>query len=173
MAANVENTDRFRLTDEYQSLKARLHQHLIRLLEDRGVHIEEWSHAKAREFIRGHVRSYVKEQRLAVNQREADLLAEDTLDELVGFGPIQGLIDDDGVNDIVVKGPDQVYTEREGVLHSEAVRFNDDAHVIRVIQRILAPLGRRIDESTPMVDARLPDGSRVNAVISPLSLVGP
>jgi len=173
MASLAEKTERFRLSDEYQSLKARLHQHLIRLLEDRGIQIEEWSRAKSRDFIRSQVRTYVKEQRLAVNQREADLLAEDTLDELVGFGPIQNLIDDDDVNDIVVNGPDQVFTERAGVLRSEAVRFNDDAHVIRVIQRILAPLGRRIDESTPMVDARLPDGSRVNAIIPPIALDGP
>jgi len=163
----------FRLSDQYQTLKSRLHLHLIRLLEDRGVNLEEWSEGKAMEFIRSQVRSYVKENRLAVNQSEADMLARDTFNELVGFGPIQPLVEDDGVNDIVVNGPDNVYTEREGRLVAEPIRFNDDAHIIRVIQRILAPLGRRVDESTPMVDARLPDGSRVNAIIPPIALDGP
>jgi pilus assembly protein CpaF len=169
----ASQSSEFRLTDDYQALKSRLHQHLIRLLEDRGVDLEAWSHAKAREFIRGQVRSYVQEKRLPVNQNEAELLAEDTLNELIGFGPIQSLVDDDGVSDIVVNGPDQIFTERDGQLSAESLRFSDDAHVIRVIQRILAPLGRRVDESTPMVDARLPDGSRVNAIIPPIALDGP
>lgn len=169
----AEQQSGFRLSDQYQTLKTRLHQHLIRLLEDSGVEIEEWSHAKAGEFIRSQVRQYVKEQRLAVNQSESDMLATDTLNELIGFGPIQSLVDDDSVSDIVVNGPDHIFTEREGRLVAEPLRFNDNGHVIRVIQRILAPLGRRVDESTPMVDARLPDGSRVNAIIPPIALDGP
>ncbi len=163
----------FRVSDEYQRLKSRLHLYLIRLLEDRSVRIEQWSAPKASEFIRAHVRGFVQDNRIAINQAETDILADDTLNELVGFGPIQPLIDDHGVDDIVVNGPDRVYTERGDRLYGEAVRFADDAHVVRVIQRILAPLGRRIDESTPMVDARLPDGSRVNAIIRPLALDGP
>jgi pilus assembly protein CpaF len=91
----------------------------------------------------------------------------------MGYGPIQHLIEDDTVNDIVVNGPHNVFIERAGKLYSAPVRFNDNNHVIRVIQRILAPLGRRVDESTPMVDARLPDGSRVNAIIPPIALDGP
>ncbi len=169
----AEQKSGFRLSDQYQTLKTRLHQHLIRLLEDGGAEIEEWSKAKASEFIRSQVRNFVKEQRLAVNQNESGMLAEDTLNELIGFGPIQALVDDDGVSDIVVNGPEHVFTERDGKLVSEPLRFNNDAHVIRVIQRILAPLGRRVDESTPMVDARLPDGSRVNAIIPPIALDGP
>lgn len=172
MAGKNQQSD-FRLTEQYQTLKARLHQHMIRLLEDRDAHIEDWSRAKASEFIRGQVRGYVKEQRLPVNQDEADILAADTLNELIGYGPIQALVDDDSVNDIVVNGPDQIFTERSGQLALEPLRFNDDDHVVRVIQRILAPLGRRVDESTPMVDARLPDGSRVNAVVPPIALNGP
>ena len=169
----AEQKTGFRLSEQYQTLKTRLHKHLIRLLEDGGIEIEEWSKAKAGEFIRSQVRVYVKEQRLAVNQSESDMLAEDTLNELIGFGPIQALVDDDGVSDIVVNGPNHVFTERDGRLIAEPLRFNDDGHVIRVIQRILAPLGRRVDESTPMVDARLPDGSRVNAIIPPIALDGP
>ncbi|MES1925923.1 CpaF family protein [Salinisphaera sp. T31B1] len=163
----------FRLTDRYQQLKSQLHLHLIRLLEDRGIQISQWSDAKAAEFIRGQVRAYVNENRVPINQAETHLLADDTLDELVGFGPLQQLIEQDDVDDIVVNGPRSVYTERNGKLVSEAVRFSSDTHILRVAQRILAPLGRRLDESTPMVDARLPDGSRVNAIIPPLALDGP
>ncbi|GAB3674776.1 CpaF family protein [Salinisphaera aquimarina] len=163
----------FRLSDRYQQLKGQLHLHLIRLLEDRGILINEWSDAKAAEFIRGQVRAYVNENRVPINQAETTLLADDTLDELVGFGPLQQLIEQDDVDDIVVNGPNSVYTERGGRLVSEAVRFSSNAHILRVAQRILAPLGRRLDESTPMVDARLPDGSRVNAIIPPLALDGP
>ena len=168
------NADRgFRLSDRYQELKSALHLHLIRLLEDRGIDIGTWSEAKAAEFLRGQARVYVNENRIPINQHEVQLLADDTLDELVGFGPLQPLIEDDAVDDIVVNGPDRVYTERDGRLAAESVRFSSNAHILRVAQRILAPLGRRLDESTPMVDARLPDGSRVNAIIPPLALDGP
>jgi len=163
----------FRFSDRYQELKGALHLHMINLLEDRGFHIEDWSRAKTTEFIRGQVRAYVNENRVPINQSEILMLADDTLDELVGFGPLQTLIDDDEIDDIVVNGPDSVYTERGGRLVAEDVRFSGDAHILRVAQRILAPLGRRLDESTPMVDARLPDGSRVNAIIPPLALDGP
>jgi len=163
----------FRVSDRYQQLKSQLHLHLIHLLEDRAIQIGEWSEAKASEFIRGQVRAYVNENRIPINQAETHLLADDTLDELIGFGPLQHLIEQDDVDDIVVNGPRSVYTERGGRLVSEAVRFSSDAHILRVAQRILAPLGRRLDESTPMVDARLPDGSRVNAIIPPLALDGP
>lgn len=163
----------FRLTDRYQTLKSQLHQRLIRLIEDQDVQIEQWSRAKATQWIRGQVHGHVKEQQLAINSHEAETLARDVLDELTGFGPIQPLVDDDEISDIVVNGPAHIYTERQGRLYAESLRFNDDNHVIRVIQRILAPLGRRVDESTPMVDARLPDGSRVNAIIPPIALDGP
>jgi len=128
---------------------------------------------KTERFVQEQVRRYVTDQHLAVNAREAEWLARDALHELKGYGPIQSLVEDDSVADIVVNGPNNVFVEREGRLVSVPVRFVDDAHVIRVIQRILAPIGRRVDESTPMVDARLPDGSRVNAIIPPIALDGP
>ena len=163
----------FRLSARYQQLKGALHLHLIALLEERGIDIGHWSDAKAAEFMRAQARAYVNEHRIAINQHEIHCLADDTLDELIGYGPIQPLIDDDDVDDIVINGPAQVYTERHGRLVREPIRFADDSHILRVAQRILAPLGRRLDESTPMVDARLSDGSRVNAVIPPLALDGP
>src|SRR5919206_3780049 len=100
-------------------------------------------------------------------------LFEQVVADILGFGPIQPLLDDDSVSEVMVNGPKQVYIERKGKLLRTEVTFQNDEHVMRVIDRIISPLGRRCDESSPMVDARLPDGSRVNAIIPPLSLVGP
>jgi pilus assembly protein CpaF len=164
---------RFRLSDQYQSLKSNLHRYLIQQIEERNLDVNTWDDDKLDRFVKSEVKRYVVDHRLPVNQRESEALAADARHELTGFGPIQHLVDDPSVNDIVVNGPSAVFVERRGVLAAEPVRFTDDGHVIRVIQRILAPIGRRVDESTPMVDARLPDGSRVNAIIPPIALNGP
>jgi len=100
-------------------------------------------------------------------------LLQEVMDEILGFGPIEPLLQDPSVNEIMVNGPHQVYVERKGKLELAGVTFYDDAHVLHIIEKIVAPLGRRIDESQPMVDARLSDGSRVNAIIPPLALNGP
>jgi pilus assembly protein CpaF len=113
------------------------------------------------------------EERLTLNRTDRLRLQDAVLAEIVGYGPIQDLILDDTVSEIMVNGPRQVWIERDGKLYLTDIVFANAEHVIRVIQRIVAPLGRRCDESSPMVDARLPDGSRVNAIIPPLSLVGP
>ncbi|NKF21421.1 CpaF family protein [Solimonas marina] len=164
---------RFRLSDQYLQLKNNFHRHLIQQIDERNLDIDRWDAEQTDRFVLEQIRRYVVDQRLPINQRESEALARDAKDELMGYGPIQGLIDDDDVNDIVVNGPDRVFVERAGKLSSVPVRFLNNAHVMRVIQRILAPIGRRVDESTPMVDARLPDGSRVNAVIPPIALDGP
>ncbi len=173
MNAGDPQITRFRLSDQYQQLKSNFHRHLIQQIEERNLDIDRWDGDKIERFVTEQMRRYVVEQRLPVNQRESEALARDARDELMGYGPIQALVDDDTVNDIVVNGPNTVFVERAGLLSSVPVRFFNDAHVVRVIQRILAPIGRRVDESTPMVDARLPDGSRVNAVIPPIALDGP
>jgi pilus assembly protein CpaF len=171
MAAQEEQ--RFRLSEQYQSLKSALHRHLIDLIDERNLDIDAMSYAQVRQLCLEQVRRYVVDHKLPVNQREVEILSTDARHELIGYGPIQDLVDDDDIDDIVVNGPGQVFVERAGRLEEVALRFMDDAHVVRVIQRILAPLGRRVDESTPMVDARLPDGSRVNAIIPPIALNGP
>ena len=104
---------------------------------------------------------------------DAARLEEDVFNEALRLGPLEELLDDDSVNEIMVNGPDKVYVERHGKLELSDCQFTDDASVLAVIERIVAPLGRRIDESQPYVDARLPDGSRVNAIIAPLALSGP
>ncbi len=164
---------RFRLSDQYQQLKSNFHRHLIQQLEEHNLQIDQWDALKVERYVTEQMRRYVVEQRLPVSQRESETLARDVRDELMGYGPIQALVDDDSVDDIVVNGPNNIFVEREGRLCSVPVRFLNDAHVVRVIQRILAPIGRRVDESTPMVDARLPDGSRVNAIVPPIALDGP
>jgi pilus assembly protein CpaF len=112
-----------------------------------------------------------QEQGIALTDRER--LTKEIADDTLGHGPIEPLLADDTVSEIMVNGPREVWIEREGRLHRTTVRFADDHHVRRIINKIVGQVGRRIDESSPMVDARLPDGSRVNAVLPPLSLSGP
>ncbi|MFN0072955.1 MAG: CpaF family protein [Chloroflexota bacterium] len=112
-------------------------------------------------------------QGVPLSRQDRSKLLESVLAELLSFGPIEPLLRDDTISEIMVNGPHQVYIERSGTLYETEVRFEDDDHVRRIIDRIIAPLGRRCDEASPMVDARLPDGSRVNAIIPPLSLQGP
>ncbi|MEC9405920.1 MAG: CpaF family protein [Abyssibacter sp.] len=170
---SAQDDQRFRLSDQYQSLKSAIHRHLIGLIDERNLDVDQLSPQQVQQLCLDQVRRYVLDQKLPVNQREVEILSRDARHELIGYGPIQELVDDEAVDDIVVNGPAQVFVERAGRLAEVPVRFMDDAHVVRVIQRILAPLGRRVDESTPMVDARLPDGSRVNAIIPPIALNGP
>ena len=118
-------------------------------------------------------RRVLDEEALPLTRGERSRLLEQVVDEIIGFGPIEPMLRDDTVTEVMVNGPSQVYVERAGRIELTNVAFQNDDHVMRIIDRIIAPLGRRVDESSPMVDARLPDGSRVNAVIPPISLVGP
>ena len=126
-----------------------------------------------RTLIDRNVDQALTESGVSLPRSERARLSEMVGAELLGFGPIQPLLDDDTVSEVMVNGPLRVWVERKGRLEKTDVQFDDDAHVRRVVDRIVTPLGRRIDESSPMVDARLPDGSRVNAVIPPLALNGP
>ncbi|MGE0080162.1 MAG: CpaF family protein [Thiohalomonadaceae bacterium] len=165
--------DDLQQSDQYQSLKGRLHRFLINVVEEENVNLADWSHDQVRNYIEAKINFFIADQRLAINRREVETLVTDMIDELLGFGPIQRLIEDDEINDILVNGHANIFVERRGRLVKTPLRFIDDAHVLRIIHRILAPLGRRLDETTPMVDARLPDGGRVNAIIAPLALDGP
>jgi pilus assembly protein CpaF len=113
------------------------------------------------------------EEGLALTRAERVRMLEQITDEILGLGPLEPLLRDETITEVMVNGPQQVYIEREGRLELTNVTFQNDEHVMKIIQRIIAPIGRRVDESSPMVDARLADGSRVNAIIPPLSLVGP
>ena len=119
------------------------------------------------------VNRILDEDHLAVNHAERLRLVQDIQDEMLGLGPLESLINDATVSDILVNSPEKVYVERHGKLELTRVRFHDAEHVMKIIGRIVSRVGRRIDESSPMVDARLPDGSRVNAIVAPLTLDGP
>ncbi|WP_447651944.1 CpaF family protein [Pseudomonas abietaniphila] len=156
-----------------QGLKLVLHRYIIDAIEESGRNLLEGTRPALAQFVTDKVAEYVARLRLAISRYEMERLAEELVDELTGFGPLEVLLRDKSVTEILVNGPNKVFIEREGVLHHSDLRFIDSHHVERVIQRILAPLGRRLDESSPMVDARLPDGSRVNAIIPPIALDGP
>jgi pilus assembly protein CpaF len=160
---------RFRDDAEVQ-LVNRIHARVAALL---GRSVEAASAEQMRSMVADHFSTALDDERVAVNRTDRLRLQDAVFSEIVGYGPIQELLRDDGISEIMVNGPHQVWIEREGKLYLTDITFADTEHVIRVIQRIIAPLGRRCDEASPMVDARLPDGSRVNAVIPPLSLIGP
>jgi pilus assembly protein CpaF len=115
----------------------------------------------------------IREQSFAITREERNRLVDDLVDEVIGFGPIEPFLRDPTITEVMVNGPSQIYIERAGKIEKAESTFLNDEHVMRIIDRIIAPMGRRIDDSSPRVDARLPDGSRVNAIIEPLSLVGP
>jgi pilus assembly protein CpaF len=115
----------------------------------------------------------VKTHGFAVTRPERDRLVDEMIDDVTGFGPIEPLLHDESITEVMVNGPDHIYIERGGKILRVDTTFLNDEHVLRVIDRIITPMGRRIDETSPRVDARLPDGSRVNAIIEPLSLIGP
>ena len=116
---------------------------------------------------------FIDDDGTVITRVERQRMLEQIVDEILGFGPIQPLLNDDSVTEVMVNGPFRVYVERKGKLQLSDVTFQADEHVMRVIERIIAPIGRRVDESKPFEDARLPDGSRVNIIIPPLALNGP
>ncbi len=122
--------------------------------------------------LRGRIESVVANRRFTLNAREIDALTRAVTDEMLGFGPLEEILRDPRVTDIMVNGPKEVFAERAGRIEAEPVRFRDEAHVQAIARRIVAASGRRVDESAPMADARLPDGSRVNVVLPPLALDG-
>jgi pilus assembly protein CpaF len=158
---------------KYQELKGRIHQGLLnRLNLERLGRVQR---AEAEPEIRHIVLGMLEEEGRStpLSQFEREALITDVLDELFGLGPLETLLADPDISDILVNRHDQVYIEREGRLEETPLVFRDDRHLMQIIERIVSRVGRRIDESSPMVDARLPDGSRVNAVIPPLALDGP
>ncbi|WP_445503550.1 CpaF family protein [Microvirga sp. G4-2] len=123
--------------------------------------------------VKRFVSEYVLNERIALNQKELEAFTDEVLDEMLGLGPLEPLLKDPTVNDILVNTHASVYVERYGQLEPTLVRFKDEAHLLRIINKIVSFVGRRIDESSPMVDARLPDGSRVNAAVRPIAVDGP
>lgn len=144
-----------------------------RLLRDTNLEaLTQLSQGEMRLKIEQYVSQFMSEERVVISRHDKELLVTRILDESVGLGPLEPLINDPTITEILINGYNEVYVERYGKLESVDISFRDDEHVRHIVDRIVAPLGRRIDESSPMVDARLQDGSRVNAVIAPISLSG-
>ncbi|MGF7155389.1 CpaF family protein [Novosphingobium gossypii] len=162
-----------RMSDSYQAVKAITCAQVIEQLEAQGATAEALDRRALRNEIEQVINSRSRRGQLALNSAERLLLIEDVEDEVVGLGPLAPLLRDGTIDDIIVNGPGTIYAERGGLLERVEMRFRDDAHLMNIIQRIVGPIGRRVDEATPYVDARLPDGSRVNIVIPPIALDGP
>ncbi|AME24926.1 MULTISPECIES: CpaF family protein [Burkholderiaceae] len=176
MAKDIEFSDdatSFAHTQQFQDIKHAAHEHLLTRIEELGAEFGRWSRQAIQQFVDLEIDGFVRMRRIPLNESEVRLVGEALTKELAGFGPIEDLLADPAVEDILINGFDDVYVSRHGMLAKIPVRFADNAHLLRIVRRILAPIGRRLDESNPMVDARLPDGGRVNVVIEPLSLDGP
>ncbi|MFY9556138.1 MAG: CpaF family protein [Blastocatellia bacterium] len=156
---------------EYRELKTRLHTKILDEVDLESLN--RLTDEVAREHVTQLLRDMLQREKTPLALAERQKLVAEILDELFGLGPLQPLLDDHTVADILVNGASTVYVERFGILERTDVRFNDNQHLMRIIERIVSRVGRRVDESSPMVDARLQDGSRVNAIIPPLALDGP
>lgn len=171
--AFVADDRQFHETDEYQKLKQVFHEHLVDRVGEIGADYERWSQEAVQQFIARELDDYLKKKPAPINTAEIQRLIRELTHEMTGLGPLEDLLRDDAIEDVFINGYNEIYITRNGKLERCSVRFIDNKHVIRIVHRILAPLGRRLDESSPMVDARLPDGSRVNAIIPPLAIDGP
>ena len=158
--------------DKYAELKMKIHQEVIDNIKSDSKQNEISPEALAKK-TRDMVMNMLEQEAINLPFSERQLIGAEIMDDVLGLGPIEKLLRDEDVTEIMVNGPNQVYVERSGKLFLTDVFFRDDEHVMHIIDKIVSPIGRRIDESQPMVDARLPDGSRVNAIIPPLALNGP
>ena len=151
--------------------KLKLHERIID--EFNLAALEKLSPEELTKQIRSYVGNYARNENLSLNQRELDIFANEILAEMTGYGPIEPLLKDPTVTDILINTHKRVYVERFGKLEETKVHFKDETHLLRIVNRIVSAVGRRIDESSPMVDARLPDGSRVNVAVRPVAVDGP
>jgi len=154
----------------FEQLKADVHRTLIAKMDLEKL--ATVNNGRARQAVANLVLDIVAQEKVPLNAGEKERIQADLLDEIFGLGPLEPLLKDPSISDILVNHKDLVYVERHGVLQRTSIKFRDERHLLQIIDRIVSRVGRRIDESSPMVDARLPDGSRVNAIIPPLSLDG-
>jgi pilus assembly protein CpaF len=159
------------LKPEYQELKFTLHRKLLDKINLEALATID--NQRVRGEVRQALMTLIDSEQTLLSSTEKQQICDEVLDEVFGLGPLEPLLQDPTISDILVNGHKQVYVERKGLLELTNVSFRDDAHLIRIIDKIVSQVGRRIDESTPMVDARLSDGSRVNAIIPPLAVDGP
>ena len=156
--------------DAYSDLKSRIQQKVVAELDPK---LDLSKQDQVRKTIEGMFNDFLAQEDVAITRADRARLFDEVLSEVLGLGPLEKLLRDPTIDEIMVNGPHNVYIERRGKIEKVAITFDSDAHVERIIDRIVSPLGRRVDEGQPYVDARLPDGSRVNVIIPPLSLIGP
>jgi pilus assembly protein CpaF len=167
--SSLKSSDTGRLTgQDLIRLKKYLADNLMRALESEGISVEQRA-----KFVRQNIIHVYEQTQLKLPEDLCKQIFEQVLNDLLGFGPIQSLLDDEDVSEIMVNGPKKIFVEKKGKLIKTNVAFDDDDHVLRIIDRIILPLGRHVDADSPTVDARLPDGSRVNAVVRPVAIDGP
>jgi pilus assembly protein CpaF len=169
--SRLANAVRDSASAQYQELKFSIHRKLLDRINLEAVH--GMPGERIRQEVRPSISKLVSEEKTPLSLLEKERLIEEVLDEVFGLGPLEPLLRDKTISDILVTTPRLIYVERHGKLEKTNIEFKDDAHLLRIIERVVSRVGRRIDESSPMVDARLPDGSRVNAVIPPLAVDGP
>lgn len=167
-AAKVSEMDSAVLAD----VKEMAHEHILAIIEKKGATFAKMDNSALEKFIQGEVQSLIYGKQIPLNDSEVAFVADSLYKEIAGFGPLEDLLADPNVEDVMINGYKDVYVSKMGRMERVQARFVDNAHLLRIVRRILAPLGRRLDESSPMVDARLPDGSRINVIISPLARDG-
>jgi pilus assembly protein CpaF len=156
---------------EYEKIKKTLHAELLEMLDFEQIGSTPREELSAR--LRDTLTAEVEARSLPLNRIERERLVEEILDDILGLGPLEQILKDPDVSDILINGHDNIYVEKKGMLQRIDVRFNDNRHLMQVIERIVSAVGRRVDEASPMVDARMLDGSRFNAIIPPLAIDGP
>ena len=162
--------------DNYQELKLAIHRRIVDEMSDQEQQFlasNTHTRAEVEELISSYCQRVLDDNPMNVPRGERARIVADICDEILGLGPIEPLLKDESITEVMINGPKKIFVERKGKLQLTNVQFHDDAHLMTIIERIVSPLGRRIDESSPLVDARLADGSRVNAIVPPLSLIGP
>lgn len=162
--------------DNYQELKLAIHRRIVDEMSDQEQQFlasNNHTRAEVEELITSYCQRVLDDNPMNVPRGERARIVADICDEILGLGPIEPLLKDESITEVMINGPKKIFVERKGKLQLTNVQFHDDAHLMTIIERIVSPLGRRIDEASPLVDARLADGSRVNAIVPPLSLIGP
>src|ERR1043165_5381216 len=159
------------LSEKLLDAKVRLHRRLIEEINLSAL--DKVPEEEIRRHVQQLVSQYVLVERLPLNTQELSDFVSEILDEMTGLGPLEPLLKDESINDILINGHECVYVERRGVLEPLSVRFKDEHHLLRIVNKIVSAVGRRVDESHPLCDARLLDGSRVNAAVRPVAVAGP
>ena len=160
-------------SEDYQDLRAKVHTEVIDMMNKRQSSLNRNQTQEFKDELLRIIETIIEREASNIPRADKLRVSREICDEVAGLGPLEPLLNNPEVSEIMVNGPERVYVEKSGRLELSEARFRDSTHVMNIIDRIVSTIGRRIDESSPMVDARLPDGSRVNAVIPPLSLVGP